>query len=260
MHPFFKYHGAGNDFVMIDNRDNSFCTDESYIHLLCNRRLGIGSDGLITINNSNEIGIDFQMQYFNADGKEGSMCGNGGRCAVWFAHQLGMIKQNTTFRGIDGIHSAQIISSQGKNAVIALQMIDVENITPYQQGYFLNTGSPHVVMFVEDVINYDVIFHGNKIRYDNFFTNGTNVNFVQINKDNSVFVRTFERGVEDETLSCGTGVTASALVVAMLKNIDNQIALKTRGGDFVVRFSKNKNNFNSIFLQGPVCEVFEGKI
>ena len=256
MQHFVKYHGAGNDFVMIDNRDGQFCKDVAYVHALCHRRTGIGADGLITIEQSHENGIDFVMHYFNSDGKEGSMCGNGGRCAVAFAKELNIIGQSTTFKGIDGIHQAEILSHNGLETIVKLQMTDVLDIKTYEDGYFLNTGSPHFVKFVSNIQQFPVYEEGNLLRHDARFTGGTNVDFVETFAD-YIFVRTFERGVEDETLSCGTGVTASALVYALHNNTEH-VNIHTLGGEFQVYLQKVENKFTRIFLQGPTHRSFQG--
>lgn len=257
MREFYKYHGAGNDFILIDNRKNDFIIDHQKIEQLCRRRLGIGADGLILLHASADASVDFSMQYFNADGFEGSMCGNGGRCIVAFAQKLGIIERKTVFSGIDGLHKAEILSSDEHTATIRLQMKDVEDIQLFDDGYFLNTGSPHLVKFVENVYDLDVFKEGSKIRNDARFEDGTNVNFVQI-ENKFIYVRTFERGVEDETLSCGTGVTASALAWAKMFSIPSPVAVQTRGGNFTIFFKEKNNLFTDIWLQGESCFVFKG--
>lgn len=253
MQEFYKYHGAGNDFILIDNRKNDFLIDNQKIENLCNRRLGIGADGLILLNSSNDSSIDFKMQYFNADGFEGTMCGNGGRCIVAFANRLGIIDKHSIFQGVDGLHKADILYLQGNKTEIRLQMNDVHEIRLYDDGYFLNTGSPHVIRFVKDIHKMNVFEEGRIIRQKS----EANVNFVQI-QDNNIFVRTFERGVEDETLSCGTGVVASALAVAKTQNLPSPIQIQTKGGDFVVSFDFVNNLFANIWLWGKTCLVFKG--
>ncbi|MGI6290968.1 MAG: diaminopimelate epimerase [Bacteroidales bacterium] len=253
---FYKYHGAGNDFILLHDPDKTFDTRPNYIYQLCHRRLGIGADGLILIHSHHRKDIDFEMRYFNADGYEGSMCGNGGRCALAFAKKMQIIADEGVFIGVDGAHYGKIINEKGNLAEISLQMKNVENIGNFEDGFFLDTGSPHVVKFVENIKNIDVITEGKRIRHHPHFPKGTNVNFVEIN-DNYLFVRTFERGVEDETLSCGTGVTASSLSYSMKKNI-NTVNVKTLGGEFNVSFQKKNSSFKNIFLQGPTCFVFKG--
>ncbi len=252
---FCKYHGAGNDFVMIDNRKNTFPKQQKIIALLCHRHFGIGADGLILLEN--DTATDFRMVYYNADGNESTMCGNGGRCVVQFAHDLKIIKNNTNFIAIDGVHSAEIIGNQ-----IKLQMIAVEKITTQNQDYMLNTGSPHYVQFVENLSDFPVVTNAKKIRYNaTFAQEGINVNFAEIRDDNTVFVRTYERGVEDETLACGTGVTAVALSIAHKKNLpDGTIHIQTLGGNLSVSWQKQGAIYTDIFLQGEAQFVFKGKI
>lgn len=253
MQEFYKYHGAGNDFILIDNRKNDFIVDNQRIKNLCNRRLGIGADGLILLHSSKNSSVDFRMQYFNADGLEGTMCGNGGRCIVAFANRLGMIDKHTNFEGIDGLHQAEILHLDENKTEIRLQMNDVDEIRSFDDGYFLDTGSPHVVKFVENVHALNVPEEGKNIRQKS----DANVNFVQIQGDNT-FVRTFERGVEDETLSCGTGVTASALTIAKIQHLPSPIRIQTQVGKFIVSFNYANNLFTDIWLQGETCFVFKG--
>lgn len=258
MFSFYKYHGAGNDFIILDNRQLDFDDKPDFIRTLCQRRTGIGADGLILINPSQQQGIDFEMRYFNANGYEGSMCGNGGRCALAFAHKRGIIEGEGIFVGMDGIHKGSIIKDLGREVEVLLHMIDVDKIVPFEDGLFLDTGSPHVVKFVDDIHRLDVISEGKRIRHHSHFPEGTNVNFVEINED-YIFVRTFERGVEDETLSCGTGVTASSLAYSLLHPCST-VHVKTRGGTFTLAFDKKETGFTNITLQGPTCCVFEGHI
>lgn len=254
---FSKYHGAGNDFILIDNRKDKIKLSCSEVAFLCNRHLGIGADGMMLLNSSNQH--DFEMQYFNSDGNESSMCGNGGRCITAFASKLGIIDKLTLFTAIDGLHTAEIIEDKGNIKTIRLQMCDVKELKQFDNYFLLNTGSPHYVQFVDDVKAIDVASEGRKIRFDlRFAPEGLNVNFVEI-KANFIFVRTYERGVEDETLSCGTGVTASALAYASDKNIE-KVNIHTLGGKLTVSFEKQNNTFNNVFLEGEACFVFEGKI
>ncbi|MEI6866759.1 diaminopimelate epimerase [Flavicella sp.] len=252
--PFYKYQGTGNDFVMIDNRELHFEQDNTkLINRLCDRRFGIGSDGLILLNPSDSN--DFSMVYYNADGNEGTMCGNGGRCLVAFAHNLGIIKNQTTFDAVDGLHYATI-----EDGLVNLQMIDVTDITINTDSAFLNTGSPHHVQLVENINEFDVFNQGKNIRNGApYFEEGTNVNFAEAINSNTFRVRTYERGVEDETLACGTGVTAVAIAM-FEQNItqSNQIKLIVEGGELEVSFHKNKNNYEKVFLKGPAKSVFQG--
>jgi len=253
---FYKYQGTGNDFVMIDNRNLSFPkTNISLINKLCDRRFGIGADGLILLEPSNKQ--DFKMVYFNADGNEGSMCGNGGRCLVAFAKQLGIITYKTTFDAVDGLHYATI-----ENNIVSLKMIDVTEIEIAKEYTFLNTGSPHHISFCKNISTINVKEAGSKIRYGApYFEEGTNVNFVEQLTNDSFKVRTYERGVEDETLACGTGVTAVA-IAANKTNITNSntIKIEVLGGNLEVSFEKKDTSYTNVFLKGPAQFVFEGNI
>jgi diaminopimelate epimerase len=246
---FYKYEGTGNDFILIDNRNQNFKFDSiDLIKKLCHRKWGIGADGLILIQKDKEV--DFEMIYFNSDGSQ-SLCGNGSRCAIHFANHLGMIKDKTIFRAFDGIHEGYI-----RGNAIYFKMKDVESITQEDDGHFeMNTGSPHYITFVEDVNQIDVVGVGRKIR--NSYQDGINVNFVQ-KKEDCIFVRTYERGVEDETFSCGTGVTACALVMGELGS-KSPVIIHTRGGELKVEFKKVNNSFQEIYLIGPAQLVFTGE-
>jgi len=251
---FSKYQGTGNDFVMIDNRRGIFNhSDLELIARLCDRKFGIGSDGLILIEEHSKY--DFEMIYINPDGSK-SLCGNGSRCAVMFAHHLNMIEFETTFLTIEGPLHAII-----ENDLVHLRMPDVSNITTIKEDLFLHTGSPHYVRFVENVENYSVLETGKQIRESNEFApEGTNVNFVQLKNKGEIFVRTYERGVENETLSCGTGVTASAL--AFGKNLKKgKVKIMTLGGGLTVRFEQVQEGvFQNIYLIGPAEKVFDGSV
>lgn len=256
---FSKYHGTGNDFVMIDGRkqDTSFFSTE-VIRRLCDRRFGIGADGLIILENSR--GADFAMRYFNADGREGSMCGNGGRCITAFALSLGIISDTGTFEGIDGLHEASILPG----GEIRLKLGNVEGIKQLEDGYQLDTGSPHFVQFVSDLDQVDVEAKGKQIRQEPRFGNGgVNVNFVEPGPHgNQISVRTFERGVEAETWSCGTGVTAAAITAAYHAASDNlTYEVSTRGGMLEVTFQAQANQrYTDIYLKGPASHVYDGTI
>ncbi|MEL6557690.1 MAG: diaminopimelate epimerase [Bacteroidota bacterium] len=253
---FVKYQGTGNDFIMIDDRKHQFPDDTTIISSLCNRRKGIGADGLILIREHDEL--DFQMIYYNADGSQ-SMCGNGSRCAVNYANSLGMIEgKKTHFLSTDGPHIAFLTDQEN----VELQLTDVSEVLSYnEEEVFIDTGSPHHIRFVDDVKNYDVYQNGKTIREDSEkYPNGTNVNFVEVTGPQSIYVRTFERGVEDETLSCGTGVTAASLA-AHLRNIASPVNIETLGGSLKVKFDRGKNdNFKNVFLIGPAEKVFDGQI
>lgn len=251
---FYKYQGTGNDFIMIDNRSKLFnSSDNQLVARLCDRRFGIGADGLILLENDSET--DFRMIYFNSDGNTSSMCGNGGRCIVKFAHDLGVISDKTTFIAIDGLHDAYI-----ENNLVHLKMINVGPIEKNEQFFFMNTGSPHYVEFVNDLDSFPVYAEGYKIRNnDRFKKEGTNVNFVQSISPDTIGVRTYERGVEDETWSCGTGVTASA-IAASFKGYRSPVNVKTKGGDLLITFSANGDVFENVFLCGPAERVYTGVV
>lgn len=254
---FFKYQGTGNDFVMIDNRTEFFPkNDTKLIEFLCDRKFGVGADGLILLENHDRY--DFKMVYYNSDGNESSMCGNGGRSLVAFAKQLDIIKSTAEFEAIDGYHFATI----DENGIVSLQMIDVDTIKIDANYTFLNTGSPHHIQCVDNIQNVNVKEDGAKIRYSDLYGDaGSNVNFVsQVNND-TFSVRTYERGVEDETLSCGTGVTAVALAMyANHKTESNKVNLNVEGGKLAVSFKENNGKFSEIFLIGPAQFVFKGEI
>jgi diaminopimelate epimerase len=253
---FYKYQGCGNDFVMIDNRAGIFDTSNTkLINFLCDRRFGIGADGLICLENTEDF--DFKMTYFNADGNKSTMCGNGGRCIVAFAKYLNIIKDKAHFAAVDGVHKAEIIKEE-----ISLGMQDISDILMTDTHLFLDSGSPHHVTFVSDVETVDVKKDGSKIRYGApYFKEGSNVNFVTQIDDNTFKVRTYERGVEDETLSCGTGVTAVAIAVHKSgKTKGNAVVLKTRGGSLEVSFNLKNGVYTDIYLKGSAVQVFKGSI
>ena len=253
---FYKYQGTGNDFIMIDDRDGSLNSlNKNQIEKLCSRKFGIGADGLILLQN--EKGFDFKMKYFNADGNESSMCGNGGRCIAQFANDLGIVTGKTTFIAIDGPHDAEI--SRG---IVKLKMTNVADIKAIDDFFILNTGSPHYVKIVDSTADVDVFFEGKKIRNSEpFKREGINVNFVQ-NTDNSIKVRTYERGVENETYSCGTGVVASALVKIHQNDTSDgeyEINVETIGGNLSVKAVRQGDSFNNIWLIGPAVFVYKGE-
>jgi diaminopimelate epimerase len=251
---FYKYQGTGNDFVMIDNRESAYLPTTEQNRLLCDRKFGVGADGLICLQPSEAY--DFEMLYFNADGNESTMCGNGGRCLVAFAKQLGIIQDKAIFNAIDGLHEATI----DENNWVELKMVNVHHIEVNDSYFILNTGSPHYVKFVEDVSQIDVYQAGKAIRYnERFQQEGINVNFVAI-KGDVIDVVTYERGVEDETLSCGTGVTAAAIAFSYMKHGVSNVPIQTKGGKLAVKFTKTERGFENIWLCGPATYVFEGKI
>jgi len=247
---FYKYEGTGNDFIIIDDRSQLFdISNYDLISSMCDRKFGIGADGLILLRNHETF--DFEMLYFNSDGYMSSMCGNGGRCIVHFVNYLKIIDDTTKFIAVDGVHEARI---DGKNVLLKMQ--NVKNIIEENNSYILDTGSPHYVKFVNDISNFNVLKQGKIIRQK--FTDGINVNFVEIG--NYILVRTYERGVENETLSCGTGVVASALAIHFSKKSkNNSIDIKSYGGDLNVTFEYDSKNYFNIWLKGTVKMIFSGK-
>ena len=254
---FYKFQGTGNDFLMIDNRQNDFPRDNSkIIERLCDRRFGVGGDGLILLEKDAET--DFKMVYFNADGNQSTMCGNGGRCLVAFANSLKIVKNSATFMAIDGLHHATIDNF----GVVALQMKDVDDVKIENDYVFLNTGSPHHVEIVENLPIYKVKENGARIRNGDLYgKEGSNVNFVTKISDNEFTIRTFERGVEDETLSCGTGATATAIAMHATRNSDStNININVEGGKLEISFDKIDNKYVNVFLKGAATFVFSGTI
>ncbi len=254
--PFVKYQGTGNDFVMIDNRTKNYITkeDTDLVAKICDRKFGIGADGLILLQN--RIGYDFEMIYFNADGNESSMCGNGGRCITHFARELGVEREQYKFLAIDGDHEATI----GKEDWVDLKMSDVAEVEVGEDFFVLNTGSPHYIVFVEDIDDIKVEENGSAIRYSKRFRKeGINVNFVE-HSPIGLHVATYERGVEAETLSCGTGVVASAISSKIKQGVGKySVPIKTKGGDLKVQFDLKDNNMVSdVWLGGAVGLVFRG--
>lgn len=255
--PFYKYHGTGNDFILIDNRTQLFPkTAHEWIAQLCHRNFGIGADGLILLE-ENTVG-QYSMVYYNSDGNLSSMCGNGGRCFVAFAKQLGLIENEMHFDAPDGAHFAQFIST----GEIALQMKSVTEVVVHSDYVFLNTGSPHHVQLVNDLPNFPVVQNGSAIRYGNLYgAVGSNVNFVEPLSADAFAVRTYERGVENETLSCGTGVTAVAIAMHKLQLTSAQkIHLQTPGGNLAVSFVANNDVYEHVCLIGPAAFVFAGEL
>jgi diaminopimelate epimerase len=252
---FNKYQGAGNDFIIIDNRKGLINPEDSQlINRLCDRRFGIGADGLILVSGPEQY--DFEMKYFNADGKPGSMCGNGGRCTAHFAMKNSIAGEKHRFMAFDGIHEAFV-----KDDSVRLQMANVSGYKLIDDNYFINTGSPHYVIFTDDVEKINVFEEGKKQRWsEKFAPGGTNVNFVQV-IDNGLYIRTFERGVEDETLACGTGVTASAIASVLKGHFDTpSVNIRTRGGYLKVELTVSGEEITNIWLTGPATFVFEGTI
>lgn len=256
---FYKFHGTGNDFIMVDNRQHHFPkNDTNLVEQLCHRRFGIGADGLILLEKGKNDDEDFSMVYFNSDGKTSSMCGNGGRCIVAFAQHLNLINGNASFSAIDGIHDAVV-----ENGIVSLKMQHLPKVAFSKNEIFLNTGSPHKILFVEGVEKMEVKREGAKIRYAEDYkpTGGTNVNFVEQTGADSFKVRTYERGVEDETFSCGTGVTAVAIAANILgMTLATSVNLHTPGGDLKVSFEKQQDGYKNIWLTGPAKFVFKGVV
>lgn len=256
---FYKYQGTGNDFIMIDNRQHVLSKNNTnFIKFLCDRKFGIGADGLILLENPEVPQDDFKMVYFNADGRESSMCGNGGRCIVAFAKHLEIVDEKAAFTAIDGFHEATIT-----NELVGLKMMNVTGVEDRSGAAFVNTGSPHHVIFSEEIESLDLKKEGAAIRYSEDYQSigGTNVNFVALVDKATYKVRTYERGVEDETLSCGTGVTAVALASYATGRTDvTTVHLKTPGGELAVSFEPAGNGFKNIWLTGPAKQVFKGEI
>jgi diaminopimelate epimerase len=251
---FHKYHGTGNDFILVDDREENFTNlNVKSVRALCQRRFGIGSDGLIFIRHSSDA--DFEMDFFNPDGSK-SFCGNGSRCAVDFAHSLGMISDLCSFHAVDGLHEAKI---EGEK--VSVKMRDVDEVETGIDHYFIHTGSPHFIVYRDQIDEIDLVREARIIRYgERFAEEGTNVNLVSENNE-GVYVRTYERGVEDETFSCGTGVTAVALSYKMRHPETDLVKVKTRGGQLEVTLQRNgENSFSDIWLTGPTKSVFTGKI
>ncbi|MGE0079193.1 MAG: diaminopimelate epimerase [Bacteroidales bacterium] len=255
--PFSKYQGAGNDFVIVDDRNQNFPVSNNLIKKLCDRHFGIGADGLMLLSNSTKY--DFLMRYFNSDGNESTMCGNGGRCITHFANKIGLIETSTVFEGIDGAHHASIV----KKNYIRLKMKDIDSIEMMDDNYFIDSGSPHYINFVRDVDSVDVNREGKLIRQSvNINNGGTNVNFIQVISNDILKIRTFERGVEAETLACGTGAVASSIAYSLYFETESKsIKLIAPGGELFVSFKKeNSSSFKDVWLEGPAHHVYNGEI
>ncbi len=254
--PFKKFHGAGNDFVMIDNLAGLYPSlSEDFVQSVCDRHFGVGGDGLIVLVKNPSY--DFEMLYYNADGRAGSLCGNGGRCAVQFAHSLGIRKEQYFFLASDGPHSAERFN----DGRIRLKMNDCHWPRSFEKGFFIDTGSPHYVEFVEESENFSLLERALPIRHHaHFMPGGTNVNYI-LSKESPYEIRTFERGVEAETLACGTGATAVALVLAFEEeSLEGKKAIKALGGSLEVEYRRAEKYFTDIYLTGPAEQVFEGFI
>lgn len=254
---FFKYEGAGNDFVLFDLRNTLFEPTRRFIESVCDRRFGIGADGVMLLSSDSEV--EFCMRYFNCDGGEATMCGNGGRCIALFAEHLGIGGKIKKFRAIDGFHTAEILN----NSMVRLEMCDVLEIKPFGNGFLLDTGSPHYVEFFDGIDAMDIVTLGRKIRNNKEWSSigGANINFAQITGDGMIKLRTYERGVENETLACGTGATATAIVTNFVSQPDcNHFNVTVQGGELIVEFNKRENIYTDIYLTGPVRRVFSGKL
>lgn len=252
---FFKYQGTGNDFVLIDNRLRTFQPGEEIVRSICERRTGVGADGLILLEESETA--DFRMVYYNSDGRQSTLCGNGGRCIAAFAHRLGLVGEETRFQAIDGIHSARVDGD-----LVTLFMADVDRVDERYLGHFVDTGSPHYVQVMDDLKGWNVDSQGRRIRYEQFGDEGANVNFVQVLGESRIRVRTYERGVEGETLSCGTGVTAASLALHFQGLVSgNEIEIDTLGGTLYVGYVPGSDGvYRGVYLKGPATMVYEGKI
>jgi diaminopimelate epimerase len=252
--PFQKYEATGNDFVIIDNREGKYSFSIDQIKKICDRKFGVGADGLMLIEKHPTL--DFNLIYYNSDGSP-SLCGNGSRAAVKMASSLGMINGHASFNAYDGTHDADLLS----NSIVRLKMNDVKEVKKSNEGFFIHTGSPHFIRTVASTKDFEVVEEGKKIRYsEEFKPSGTNANFIELLPNNSIFVRTYERGVEDETLSCGTGVTAAALA-SSFQGYRSPVSIQTLGGELSVEFKSSQDVlFTDIYLIGPAKKVFEGFI
>jgi diaminopimelate epimerase len=272
---FYKYQATGNDFIMIDNRSGQLSVTVEQVKQLCHRKFGIGADGLMLIEK--HPSLDFNLVYYNSDGSQ-SLCGNGSRAAVRMASALGMVNGKARFNAYDGVHEADLLP----NEIVRLKMNDVNQVQALKEDFFINTGSPHYIKFISSIEDYPVYQEGREIRYsESYKPGGTNVNFVELLSENAIFVRTYERGVENETLSCGTGVTAAALA-AHFKGYSSPVKIGTIGGELLVEFKPGQtggandnsvapdsntglptghaSTFKDVFLIGPAKLVFEGDL
>jgi diaminopimelate epimerase len=263
---FSKYHGAGNDFVLLDNRCGAFSAlTEKQVAFLCDRHFGIGADGLMLLDQP-AGDEDFAMRYYNSDGRESVMCGNGGRCISAFAHHMLPAKKNFTFRAVDGLHTAEILSESENRYFVRLKMIDVEKVETRGNGYLLYTGAPHFVHFTDEIDMIDFVAKARVLRYDSALTgnDGANINFIQKTPE-GLSIRTYERGIEGETLACGTGSVAAAIAAqceqaSLADGKHYNVSLQTRGGLLQVDFTYRHGVFTDVFLTGPACPVFEGRL
>ncbi|MFC1724960.1 diaminopimelate epimerase [candidate division KSB1 bacterium] len=256
---FWKLEAAGNDFIFIDNRDKMFSGKENKLfRRICTRRRSVGADGVILIEDSDKA--DYRIRYFNADGFESTMCGNAGRSALFFAYYQGIAGMMQKVEVIDGIHSGAIFTDRiefeilAKGSPVKVEIDNIDNNKSHS-GYKIDTGVPHVVLFVDD-LDFEVVETGRKIRYHKLFApEGTNANFIEIRKDGKIYVRVYERGVEDETLSCGTGATACAIVLNQIKNMSFPVSLNFPGGELTIDMREER-----FYLAGDVNLVYKGKM
>jgi diaminopimelate epimerase len=254
---FYKYHGTGNDFVIILSERHESWMNETWISGICDRHFGVGADGLIAILPSEAA--DFKMVYYNADGREGSMCGNGGRCAAAFAWKHKLAGESMLFEAYDGLHKAEIVNHNKQSTQVKLQLSDVDTWDQTPEAILINTGSPHYVVQVNDLESIDLVAEGRKIRYNRSISEqGVNVNFFRM-RNGKVELRTYERGVEAETLSCGTGVTAAAMAASLWYG-GNSFEIAMPGGNLKVQFNSEQSRFSQVWLEGPAQLVFEGEL
>lgn len=252
---FSKYHGAGNDFVMINAIKSAVSLSDDDVKAICDRRTGVGADGLIMVLPSEKY--DFRMKYYNCDGHESTFCGNGGRCIAAFAVEEGLVSQNIEYEAVDGIHKALLTKNSDNEFMVSITMRDIESFDLNDNRLLINTGSPHYVTRVENLKSYNVRRHGAEIRNNKSISkDGVNVDFMEL-IDNQYCIRTFERGVEDETLACGTGVTASAIAAALWYG-GNDINIRTTLATLNVKFERAGNSIRNIVLSGPATHVFDG--
>ena len=253
---FDKYQGAGNDFIILNNYDGFFSKlSEHQFREMCDRHRGIGADGVILLEPSNSV--DFEMKYFNSDGKLSSLCGNGARCVVLYAYKNKIINGKTKFSATDGTHEAWLTSSDK----VKIQIKEIKKILKHKESFVINTGSPHYLKIMDNISDLNVKKEGSAIRYSkDFIPEGINVNFIQIKNNSNFLIRTYERGVEDETLACGTGAVAAAIVMHNIGKTsgNTNIEIETLGGSLNVNFDFENSVYKNIFLEGPVKYVFSG--
>ena len=264
--PFMKMSGSGNDFILVDHRKPILRSDEmsDFARKVCRRRTSVGADGLILIEESTKA--DFRWRFFNADGSEAEMCGNGGRCAARFAFLKGIARASLTFETLAGILSAEVDGRRVKLEMTKPYGLKLDETISVEGKELrvssINTGVPHAVVFWDDLEGLDIVPMGRAIRYHpHFAPNGTNANFVRVEKGRGLSVRTYERGVEDETLACGTGTVASALVSAFKGWVKSPVSVKTRGGEILtVHYELRGNEVKKVFFEGDVHIIYEAEM